>query len=147
MKLSGQIRRYLGWFLAIIGLIVIALPVAFYITHDERLRFPWEKRYHISARFSSAQAVAPGQGQNVEVAGVTVGEITDVELDNGVAKVGMDIRPDKLKHVYTNAHMLLRPKTGLNDMEVELDPGRPPAPPMHSGDTLPLANTQPNVNP
>ena len=33
--------------------------------------------------------------------------------------------PDKLGPIYRNATMLLRPKTGLNDMSIQLDPGTP----------------------
>src|SRR5262249_27608832 len=49
--------------------------------------------------------------------------------------------------VYRNAHVLLRPKTGLNDMFLALDPGTKPAGAISDGGTIPVANTLPNVNP
>ncbi len=67
--------------------------------------------YKVKAEFSTAQAVVPGQGQTVDIAGVQVGDIGKVELKNGVAVVSMKIR-NKYAPIYRDAHMLLRPKTG-----------------------------------
>ena len=70
----------------------------------------------------TAQAVTPGQGQTVNVAGVEVGEIKSVELEDGRAIIGMKIEP-RYDRVYRDATILLRPKTGLKDMVAELTPG------------------------
>ena len=43
--------------------------------------------------------------------------------------------------------MLLRPRTGLQDMTIELDPGHARAPAIDEGSTIPLSQTEPNVNP
>ena len=48
--------------------------------------------------------------------------------------------------IYRDAHMLLRPRTALKDMEVVLDPGTKAAGEVPSGGTLPEAQTQPDVN-
>ena len=56
----------------------------------------------------------------------TVGEIAKVELEDGRAVVTMKIRR-KYTPIYKNATALLRPKTGLKDMVIELDPGTQPA--------------------
>src|SRR5919204_6996789 len=42
--------------------------------------------------------------------------------------------------------MLLRPKTGLNDMIIELTPGSSGSPHVKDGFTVPIRNTLPNVN-
>ena len=86
------------------------------------------------------------------VAGVDVGEIGAVSLHNGRARIKMVLDPDKLGKVYSNARLLLRPKTGLDDMSIDLDPGTPePGKPnqgeLKDGDTLPVWNSLPNVNP
>ena len=146
MSLARQLRRYGIELAAVLALIVIAIPVGAYVLAHQRLHFPWESEYTISAEFSSAQAVTPGQGQDVNVAGVKVGEIAGVELRDGRARVEMQIDPDQLPAVYSNAHLLLRPKTGLNDMSVQMDPGNRPGHKLPDGATLPLANTQPVVN-
>jgi len=147
VSLGTQLRRYWVPLAAILAIMATALVVGGYIVEHQRLRFPWEDVYRVSARFTSAQAVTPGQGQNVAVAGVTVGEIVRVELEDGQAVVTMDIERNKLGAVHRDARMLLRPKTGLNDMSVELDPGRRAAGRLEEDDTLPAAQTRPNVNP
>jgi phospholipid/cholesterol/gamma-HCH transport system substrate-binding protein len=119
------IRKHLGDFLAILGLFVLSLGVAGYILSHERLRFPFisETPFPVNASFTTAQAVTPGQGQTVRIAGVQVGSIGGVKLEDGHAVVRLDI-DQKYKHlIHQDATALLRPKTGLKDMFVELDPG------------------------
>jgi phospholipid/cholesterol/gamma-HCH transport system substrate-binding protein len=146
------ISRYGSHALALSGMIILALAVGAYITAHQRLHFPWEKRMEVIAEFSTAQSVTPGQGQTVTVAGVEVGEIGEVKLHEGRARVTMVLEPDKLGPIYSNARLLLRPKTGLNDMSIDLDPGtpqrgKPDRGELHDGDVLPVWNTLPNVNP
>ena len=81
-------------------------------------------RYQLKAEFSTAQAVVAGQGQTVRVSGVRIGDIGGVELKNGHAVVKMDIDPEYKDLVHTNATALLRPKTGLKDMFIDLAAGR-----------------------
>ena len=109
--------------------------------------------FTLKAEFQTAQAVSPGQGQTVDIAGVKVGEITNVELKNGRALVTMKIQPkyaegkDGRPAIYRNARMLLRPKTGLKDMIIEMTPGTPSAGKVHDGETIPVGQTLPDVNP
>jgi phospholipid/cholesterol/gamma-HCH transport system substrate-binding protein len=147
-----HVRPYLGHAIALGGIVLLAAAVTGYIAVHQRVRFPWEQQRKIYAEFSSAQAVTPGQGQTVTVAGVKVGEIGQVRLEQGRAVVEMDIDSNELGPVYRNAHLLLRPKTGLNDMSITLDPGSPdPGLPrrgeLRDGDRLPVWNTLPAVNP
>jgi phospholipid/cholesterol/gamma-HCH transport system substrate-binding protein len=148
-----HVRPYLRHVAALFGMAVLSLAVATYIVVHQRLRFPWQDEVHIYAEFDNAQAVTAGQGQTVDVAGVQVGEIGSVQVENGYALVRLDItKPDELGPVYRNASLVLRPKTGLNDMAVQMDPGDPdPSLPdkgeLKEGDRIPIANTQSNVNP
>ncbi|MEA2468926.1 MAG: phospholipid/cholesterol/gamma-HCH transport system substrate-binding protein [Thermoleophilaceae bacterium] len=151
-RLRRNVRPYLGHVAALVGMIALALAVTGYIAVHQRVRFPWEHQRTILAEFSSAQAVTPGQGQTVNVAGVKVGEIGEVRLEQGRAVVEMNIDSEELGPVYRNAHLLLRPKTGLNDMSIALEPGTPePGAPnrgrLREGDRLKVWNTLPNVNP
>ena len=103
----------------------VAAGVSVYILDQQRLRFPWEEEpLRLKAEFSTAQAVTPGQGQTVRVSGVRIGDIGDVELRDGRAVVEMDIDHEFAGMVHTDATALLRPKTGLKDMFIDLDPGR-----------------------
>jgi phospholipid/cholesterol/gamma-HCH transport system substrate-binding protein len=145
------IRKHLRDFVAILVLFVIAIAVATYITSNQRLYLPgWvpvvgTDFYELQAEFATAQAVVPGQGQTVDIAGVPVGEIGAVSLHNGVAVVKMKIRK-KYAPVYRDASLLLRPKTGLKDMVIDMDPGNARAGAYKEGDTIPVTQTSPDVN-
>jgi phospholipid/cholesterol/gamma-HCH transport system substrate-binding protein len=146
------IHDHLRDFLAIIGLLVVALFATYIIVQNERLRIPLleEKPFELKAEMSTAQAVTPGQGQTVRVAGVRVGDIDKVDYEDGHAVVTMAI-DTKFLPIYKNATILLRPKTGLKDMFLELDPGTNYDPnsrddEFQDGDTVTLANTAPDTN-
>jgi phospholipid/cholesterol/gamma-HCH transport system substrate-binding protein len=104
-----------------------------------------EEFEHISAEFSTAQAVTPGQGQAVDVAGIQIGKVTSVDLENGHAVVGMDIEPRYMKLIHPDASFLLRPKTNLNDMIVEIEPGKEKGH-IEDGAEFTLSQTEPNTN-
>ncbi len=146
------IRDHLRDFLAILGLFAVGLLATYIIVQNQRLRIPLleEKPFELKADMSTAQAVTPGQGQTVRVAGVRVGDISAVDYENGHAVVTMSI-DRKFLPVYKNATILLRPKTGLKDMFLELDPGTNYDPnsnddEFQNGDTIPVANTAPDTN-
>ena len=100
---------------------------------------------HITADFSTAQAVTPGQGQAVDIAGIQIGKVGSVTLEDGHAVVGLEIEPKYMQLIHPNASMLLRPKTPLNDMVVEVEPGTGNRH-IESGANFPLSQTEPNVN-
>jgi phospholipid/cholesterol/gamma-HCH transport system substrate-binding protein len=145
------IKNHLRDFIALTVLFLIGIGVSAFILSNQRLYLPsWvpgigKDFYKVKAEFSTAQAVVPGQGQTVDIAGVQVGDIERVELKNGVAVVSMNIR-NKFAPIYRDAHMLLRPKTGLKDMIVELDPGTKAKGALREGETIPIENTAPDVN-
>src|SRR5262249_62063600 len=87
------IRDHLRDFIAIIGLLVVGLLATYIIVQNQRLRIPLleEKPFELKADMSTAQAVTPGQGQTVRVAGVRVGDISAVDYEDGHAGVTMDI--------------------------------------------------------
>jgi phospholipid/cholesterol/gamma-HCH transport system substrate-binding protein len=146
------IRKHRWDFLAVVGIFLVALAVGSFILGHQRFYLPkWvpvvgTEFVSYKAEFATAQSVTPGQGQSVNVAGVPVGELSKVELKDGRAVVTMKIRR-KYAHVYRDATALLRPKTGLNDMIVELTPGSRRAGEIDPGkDVIPITQTLPNVN-
>jgi len=145
------IRKHWLDFVAILGLILIAGAVSVYILGKQRLTLPaWvpvvgKDFFVVKAELATAQAVTPGQGQTVNIAGVQVGEISKVELKDGKAVLTLRMQP-KYGRVYQDAHVLMRPKTGLKDMVAELEPGTPGAGRLKDGDVIPVANTLPDVN-
>jgi phospholipid/cholesterol/gamma-HCH transport system substrate-binding protein len=146
--MKRAIKNHIGDFAAIVVLLFLSVIVAGYILSHERLRFPFieSSPFSMNAEFSTAQAVTPGQGQTVRVSGVQIGDIGNVALKNGVAIVRMDI-DQKYKHlIHTDATALLRPRTGLKDMFIELNPGSKSAPIAKPGFTIPVSNTLPDIN-
>lgn len=145
------IRKHWLDFVAIIGLILISGLVAVYILDNQRLKLPaWvpaigKDFFVVKAEMSTAQAVTPGQGQTVNIAGVQVGEISKVELKEGKALITLRMEP-RYGRVYKDATVLLRPKTGLKDMVAELEPGTAKAGRLKDGGVIPVSQTLPDVN-
>lgn len=103
--------------------------------------WPWTDRFHFKATFAEAHGVAAGQGQEVRIAGVTVGAIESAEVsDDGHAVLELGI--DRGQTVYDNARLVLRPKSPLNEMYVTIAPGGPPGKPIAEGATLPIGNSE-----
>jgi phospholipid/cholesterol/gamma-HCH transport system substrate-binding protein len=150
--MGRAIQKHLRDFIAIIALVVLALFVAGYILSNQRFYLPgWvpvlgSDFFELKGEFQTAQSVMPGQGQTVDIAGVPVGDVKSVDLKDGRAVVTMTLQTKYKDDVYKNAFMLLRPKTGLNDMIVELTPGTKAAGVAGDGYTVPIRSTLPNIN-
>jgi phospholipid/cholesterol/gamma-HCH transport system substrate-binding protein len=145
--MSVAIRKHLRDFIAIALLLLVGVASAYVIVQNQRLRIPVleERPFELKAEFQTAQAVVPGQGQTLRVAGVKVGDVDDVDLEDGVAVVTFGVDRDFLP-IYRDATILLRPQTGLKDMFFEMDPGTQKAGEIEEGGTVQLANTAPDVN-
>src|SRR5215210_1346132 len=92
------IQKHLREFIAVIAMVFIALFVGGYILSNQRFYLPaWvpiigTDFFELKGEFATAQSVTPGQGQTVDMAGVPVGEIRKVELEDGRAIVTMSIK-------------------------------------------------------
>jgi phospholipid/cholesterol/gamma-HCH transport system substrate-binding protein len=145
------IRDYSKDFVAFLILLAVGLITLFVILSQQATALPsWfpilgEDRFALKAELQTAQAVTPGQGQTVNIAGVKVGDITTVELEDGVAVVSMEIDNEYSDLIHPDASILLRPRTGLQDMTVELNPGTETES-VEEGSTIALASTKPNIN-
>jgi len=150
-SLSRQSRGRSKDTIAIIALAAVGVVMTLWIFTQQKASLPnWvpivgEEFDHITGDFTTAQAVTPGQGQAVDVAGIQIGKVTSVDLEDGHAVVGMDIEPKYMALIHPNASLLLRPKTNLNDMVVEVEPGSGKGH-IEDGHNFPLSQTEPNVN-
>jgi phospholipid/cholesterol/gamma-HCH transport system substrate-binding protein len=146
MKTIRMALRQYWWAVGVIvGAVALSLVVAGYILMQQRLATPFDDVYEVKANFASAQAITPGQGQAVAVAGVTVGEISKASLADGQASVTMRIDRPKLAAIHEDARVTLRPRTGLQDMTIELDPGSEDRPKVKDGGTLPQTQSTSQV--
>ena len=124
------IREHLRDFIAIGVLAVLAIVTTSVILVRQQANFPsWlpilgQSHFELKAEFTSSQAVTPGQGQTVDLPGVKIGSVQGVNLESGRAVVTMNIDPKYAPLIHSDASLLLRPRTGLQDMTIEIDPGQ-----------------------
>lgn len=152
-RMTRELRRQTHTILLLAALIVFGLGVGVYLVVHQRIQWPsWlpvlgRHYYVLRAPVSAVSGILPGQGQAVTVSGVTIGEISGVSLHHGVPILSMRIDPQYAERIYSNATVLLRPKTGLKDMVAELDPGsRTGGHRLASGAMLSAADTLPTVD-
>ena len=145
--MATAIRKHLRDFIAVAALLLVALATTWVILQEQRLRIPVleERPFELKAEFETAQAVVPGQGQTLRVAGVRVGDVESVELEEGRGVVTFAVDREFLP-IYRNATILMRPTTGLKDMFFQMDPGSEKAGEVEDGATLPVENTAPDTN-
>jgi len=132
-------------FVAILVLLVGALAVAAYILYHQPSFTFGQSYYTVRAEFATSAAVTPGQGQAVTIAGVQVGLVGGVQLEDGRAVVTMDIFK-KYAPIYRDATVLLRPRTPLKDMYLALDPGTRQTGVVPDGGTLGAGSTTPDID-
>jgi phospholipid/cholesterol/gamma-HCH transport system substrate-binding protein len=137
-------------FIAILVLFVLAIAVSAYIfAHQPSFSGVFgvfsKSYYTVNAQFDQASAVTSGQGQSVDIAGVQVGLVGGVTVQDGRAVVKMNIYK-KYAPIYRNATILLRPRTPLKDMYLQLDPGTQSAGSIPDGGTLAAGATNPDVD-
>src|SRR5215212_2365939 len=145
--MATAIKKNLADFLAIIGVVLLGLAVGAYVLSNQRLRFPLVEKpfYTVKAELPDAQAVTPGQGQTVVTAGVRIGDIGKVELEDGKAVVTLQLEPKYKGFIRQDATALLRAKTGTKDMFLEVDPGD--GKPLPKDGRIKVSNTLPDIDP
>jgi phospholipid/cholesterol/gamma-HCH transport system substrate-binding protein len=139
------IREHRRDFAAIAALVLAAIGVTLYILEHQPSFVLGQSYYSVKAQFASAAAVTSGQGQAVTIAGVQVGQIGGISLQDGRAVLTMNIYK-QYAPIYRNATVLLRPRTPLKDMYLSLDPGTKSAGALPAGATLGVGSTQPDVD-
>jgi phospholipid/cholesterol/gamma-HCH transport system substrate-binding protein len=126
--------------IVVLALIVIAGVVGGIVLANQRFVAPWDNRQIFYADFEATPGISPGNGQEVRIAGVNVGDITGADVDDhGQARLKMAI--ERGHKIYENAKLVLRPKSPLNEMYVTIDPGSPPSPEIPQGYTFPRSST------
>lgn len=137
MRFDGRERVRFVVLIALIG--IAGLLSLGYILIQQRLDNPLIDTYRVKAELPAADGVVAGLGQPVNVAGVKVGSIVGTGRSRGNALVTLEIERDELAEVHADARVELEPITPLKDMQVNLDPGGPPARALREDAVIPVA--------
>lgn len=138
MRFTG--RQRLRFFVLLATIAVLGTVSLVYVLEKQRFHNPFVDVYEVKAELPEADGVVSGLGQPVNVAGVRVGSITEVDLVDGVGVVTLEIERDKLPALHRGASVRLEPITPLKDMQLDLDPGDPDKPRLAEGATLPVGS-------
>lgn len=127
-------------------LLVLGLLAGVYMLSKYNWEAPWSDTVRVAAEIEKAPGVFPDALQEVRIAGVQVGKVTEAEpLPNGHARLVMSLEPGTT--VYDNARVIWRMKAPVNVMYVSLDPGGPPGKPLGAHDTIPVTQTERAIQP
>ncbi len=139
------LRKNMSAFVAILALMGIGIGVGAYILAEQGARFPVlsEDTVRMYATLDEVQGLTPGQNQTVQVAGVEIGKITDAELVDGRARLELAIEKQYVEEglIREDARALLRPRTPLKDLYLQLLPGSREVPAAGEDHRIPLQNT------
>ncbi len=124
----------LGLFLVLAAAILVGLIAMLGGIH-------WGRELDVTARFTDATGLS--SGAPVLVAGVVVGRVTGLSVQDGMAVVSMAVSPDA--DLRENMTAAIRSKTLLGERAIQLLPGPPGAAPLKSGDVI--ARTLPSTEP
>lgn len=145
--MAGRLSRMrsvpgvLGHVTILVLFMATGLAVTLYMVGQSSSTLPWQKTMTIKAEFAEAPAVTTKSSQQVRIAGVDVGKITDAQVtDRGTALLTLTIRGDH--KIYDNAVAVLRAVNPLNQMYVNIEPGGPPGKLLTNGATIPLSQTR-----
>ena len=83
--------------------------------------FPWNHTMTVKAQLKSADALAPGAG--VDIAGVKVGTVRQVDASNGMALVTMTVDSSQAD-IRGDASVMLRPHGLFGPQYIEIVPGK-----------------------
>ena len=118
--------------------VLIFLLVVSYFAYTKKL--PWSSpAYTATATFRDATTLRPSSP--VRIAGVNVGEVTDIEADGDAAKVTFSVDSEGLP-LHEDARVTIRPRLFLEgNYFLDLQPGSPSAPDLTDGGSIPVTQT------
>jgi phospholipid/cholesterol/gamma-HCH transport system substrate-binding protein len=121
--------------LGIIGTVVLVLALVVGFTYES---IPFLRGTDIyQAEFSDASGLS--EGAEVQVAGVVVGEVRSIQLDDGTVSVGFDADPGAVR-LTADTRAAIKVETVLGHRFVELTAGTSPDD-LERGGTIPVENT------
>jgi phospholipid/cholesterol/gamma-HCH transport system substrate-binding protein len=118
-RLALEVRRARIPFMLYMLLVCAALVAGWVIFKNQAVQWPWKSYYAVRVGVADAKGVVAGK-QEVRIAGVKVGLITQSQLVNGSPVLTLSLDP-KYAPLYRDARLRLRPITPLQDMYVAVE--------------------------
>jgi phospholipid/cholesterol/gamma-HCH transport system substrate-binding protein len=140
-RIGLEIRRAAKPFAVLVAFLAASFAAWSVIIGNIGLSWPWSNSYETRVALDDASGVVP-QGQAVRLAGIEVGLITGLEVEDGQAiatiRLGEEHGP-----LYKDARLRLRPETPLDDIYLDVEKrGTPAAGELGKDDVLPAGRTQ-----
>lgn len=113
-----------------------------YTLVKKKVQLPFtDEPYYVEMIMPDARGLLPGKEPSVGVAGVTVGKVVGVKVENGQARVRLRLEPEMKGKVFANASAFVRPTSILQTLIVNITPGNPKAGPLPEGRVIPASRT------
>jgi phospholipid/cholesterol/gamma-HCH transport system substrate-binding protein len=127
-----------------VGLLVLVVGTSFAVVYAFVNKAGLNDRNSIPVVAIFKDATGLEKKSSVQIAGIRVGEITDIGLYKGsLAQVRLRIRKDV--HLHTDAAVTKRSTSLLGDMMLDIYPGSPDAPDMPPGGQITIVHDANNV--
>src|SRR3954452_17973210 len=146
--MSAPLGRF-GWRLRGIAIqLALALGFLGYLLWHEGVRPPLiDQGFTVKVEFADAAGLSSDSHAQATVAGVPEGQVEDVRYENGLAVATLRLDGDAEGLVHEGATAQIGPRSPLQDLMVDIQPGPAGAPAMPEGGVIPPARTSSTVGP
>lgn len=101
-----------------------------------------DKRWTLTADFTDAGGLSRKDRPTVVINGVLAGRLTNIRYDGKKAVATLKLNKETKGLVHSDATIKLEPRSGLQDLAVNINPGSPAAPAMSDGGTIHQADAR-----
>jgi len=126
----------------VVALAVAAFGFGLYLIGAEK--FGANRTYNVYAVFDDATGL--GVRSRVQIAGIPIGQVDRVELDQQLSKAKVWLRVRRQFVLHRNATITKRSESILGDFLLDVGPGTPDQPQLQDGDEIRIVIRQPSMN-
>ena len=125
----------------VVALAVAAFGFGLYLIGAD---FGAQRTYNVYAVFDDATGL--GVRSRVQIAGIPIGQVDRVELDQQTSKAKVWLRVRRQFVLHRNATITKRSESILGDFLLDVGPGSPDQPALQDGDEIRIVIRQPSMN-
>jgi phospholipid/cholesterol/gamma-HCH transport system substrate-binding protein len=126
----------------VVALAVAAFGFGLYLIGADK--FGANRTYNVYAVFDDATGL--GVRSRVQIAGIPIGQVDRVELDQQLSKAKVWLRVRRQFVLHRNATITKRSESILGDFLLDVGPGTPDQPALQDGDEIRIVIRQPSMN-